>query len=94
MAHKLVFSHNIASFIPFLLVFHFIPVVVSQFPYGYSQLSYRFYDWSCPRLTNMVKYGVWAAYRNDTRIAASLLRLHFHDCFVNVIPLLPSIFRI
>ncbi|KAK8304029.1 hypothetical protein V6Z12_D04G192600, partial [Gossypium hirsutum] len=54
-----------------------------QFPYGYSQLSYRFYDWSCPRLTNMVKYGVWAAYRNDTRIAASLLRLHFHDCFVN-----------
>ncbi|TYH78049.1 hypothetical protein ES332_D04G198700v1 [Gossypium tomentosum] len=83
MAHKLVFSHNIASFIPFLLVFHFIPVVVSQFPYGYSQLSYRFYDWSCPRLTNMVKHGVWAAYRNDTRIAASLLRLHFHDCFVN-----------
>ncbi|KAA3463514.1 peroxidase 10 [Gossypium australe] len=83
MAHKLFFSHNIASFIPFLLVFHFIPVVVSQFPYGYSQLSYRFYDWSCPRLTNMVKYGVWAAYRNDTRIAASLLRLHFHDCFVN-----------
>ncbi|MBA0726887.1 hypothetical protein Golax_002683 [Gossypium laxum] len=53
MAHKLFFSHNIASFIPFLLVFHFIPVVVSQFPYGYSQLSYRFYDWSCPRLTNM-----------------------------------------
>ncbi|PPR98949.1 hypothetical protein GOBAR_AA21725 [Gossypium barbadense] len=83
MAHKLFFSHNIASFIPFLLVFHFIPVVVSQFPYGYSQLSYRFYDWSCPRLTNMVKYGVLAAYRSDTRIAASLLRLHFHDCFVN-----------
>ncbi|KDP38237.1 hypothetical protein JCGZ_04880 [Jatropha curcas] len=31
----------------------------------------------------MVKYGVWAALRNDTRIAASILRLHFHDCFVN-----------
>ncbi|KAI7740954.1 hypothetical protein M8C21_016674 [Ambrosia artemisiifolia] len=31
----------------------------------------------------IVKYGVWAAIKNDTRVAASLLRLHFHDCFVN-----------
>ncbi|KAJ6409651.1 hypothetical protein OIU84_009199 [Salix udensis] len=31
----------------------------------------------------IVQNGVWAAFKTDTRIAASLLRLHFHDCFVN-----------
>jgi len=31
----------------------------------------------------MVRYFVWSALKNDTRIAASLLRLHFHECFVN-----------
>ncbi|GFY89978.1 peroxidase superfamily protein [Actinidia rufa] len=31
----------------------------------------------------IIKFGVWAALKNDTRMAASLLRLHFHDCFVN-----------
>ncbi|KAF3438915.1 hypothetical protein FNV43_RR17190 [Rhamnella rubrinervis] len=48
-----------------------------------SQLDYKFYDASCPNLTKLVRYGVWSAIANDTRIAASLLRLHFHDCFVN-----------
>ncbi|XVF67626.1 hypothetical protein PTKIN_Ptkin10aG0136400 [Pterospermum kingtungense] len=67
---------------PFLLCSYIFPFV-SPFPFAYSQLDYRFYDRSCPRLTNMVRFGVWAAYKNDTRIAASLLRLHFHDCFVN-----------
>ncbi|CAN1278394.1 Peroxidase 10 [Linum perenne] len=32
----------------------------------------------------IVRYGVWSAVNNESRIAASLLRLHFHDCFVNV----------
>lgn len=49
-----------------------------------SNLDYRFYDRSCPRLQMMVKSGVWRAFKDDSRIAASLLRLHFHDCFVNV----------
>ncbi|WCJ33770.1 Peroxidase superfamily protein [Euphorbia peplus] len=31
----------------------------------------------------IVKYGVWSALMNESRMAASLLRLHFHDCFVN-----------
>ncbi|XP_059654934.1 peroxidase 10 [Cornus florida] len=52
-------------------------------PRAYGQLDYNFYDRSCPNLSMIVRYGVWAALRNDTRIAASLLRLQFHDCFVN-----------
>ncbi|PIN14194.1 Peroxidase [Handroanthus impetiginosus] len=56
--------------------------------FGYSDkpdgpLSYNFYDKSCPNVGMIVRWGVWAAFINDTRIAASLLRLHFHDCFVD-----------
>ncbi|XAR57819.1 Peroxidase [Bertholletia excelsa] len=49
----------------------------------YGQLDYKFYDDKCPDLAKIVRYGVWSAIANDTRMAASLLRLHFHDCFVN-----------
>ncbi|CAA3000737.1 peroxidase 10 [Olea europaea subsp. europaea] len=52
-------------------------------PADNGMLSYSFYDNSCPNLNMIVRWGFWAAYINDTRIAASLLRLHFHDCFVN-----------
>ncbi|KAJ6736668.1 PEROXIDASE 72-RELATED [Salix viminalis] len=48
------------------------------------QLNYKFYDYTCPNLTKIVRYGVWSAITNDSRMAASLLRLHFHDCFVNI----------
>ncbi|TYJ04134.1 hypothetical protein E1A91_A12G073500v1 [Gossypium mustelinum] len=49
----------------------------------FCQLDYRFYGSTCPSLTRIVRYGVWSAIANDTRMAASLVRLHFHDCFVN-----------
>lgn len=49
-----------------------------------SQLSPGFYWQSCPNLLRVVRRQVAAAVSNETRIAASLLRLHFHDCFVNV----------
>ncbi|PIN16073.1 Peroxidase [Handroanthus impetiginosus] len=51
--------------------------------FGNSQLDYRFYDSACPNLSKIVRYGVWSAIANETRLAASILRLHFHDCFVN-----------
>ncbi|KAG5548085.1 hypothetical protein RHGRI_013696 [Rhododendron griersonianum] len=53
------------------------------FPYSSGQLNYNFYDWLCPKLPMIVRYGVLAALKDDTRMAASLLRMHFHDCFVN-----------
>ncbi|KVI02666.1 peroxidase 10-like [Cynara cardunculus var. scolymus] len=52
-------------------------------PFVYGQLDYRFYDSKCPNLTKIVRFGIWSAMANDTRIAASLLRLHFHDCISN-----------
>ncbi|CAO2830511.1 unnamed protein product [Amaranthus hypochondriacus] len=42
----------------------------------------QFYDHSCPQLHNIVKSVVAQAVARDRRMAASLLRLHFHDCFV------------
>ncbi|KAK4340253.1 hypothetical protein RND71_041715 [Anisodus tanguticus] len=52
-------------------------------PLTAGQLDYSYYERACPSLPRIVRWNVWAALRNDSRIAASLLRLHFHDCFVN-----------
>ncbi|CAI9777527.1 unnamed protein product [Fraxinus pennsylvanica] len=72
----------------FCLIFYFAPLAKGLPDYVYydkfnGPLRCNFYDKSCPNLLMLVKWGVWAAFKNDTRIAASLLRLHFHDCFVN-----------
>ncbi|KAM3392135.1 hypothetical protein ACQJBY_013331 [Aegilops geniculata] len=47
-----------------------------------AQLSPTFYDTSCPRALAIIKSGIMAAVSSDPRMGASLLRLHFHDCFV------------
>lgn len=49
-----------------------------------SKLCTDFYSCSCPKLEQIVKKGVAQAIKKEARIGASLLRLHFHDCFVNV----------
>ncbi|KAL6896877.1 hypothetical protein ACP4OV_007449 [Aristida adscensionis] len=46
-----------------------------------AQLSSTFYATSCPNALSTIKSAVTAAVRSDPRIGASLLRLHFHDCF-------------
>ncbi|XP_019444704.1 PREDICTED: peroxidase 10 isoform X2 [Lupinus angustifolius] len=63
--------------------FVFLFWLVFLSPLVCSQLYYNFYDTTCPSMTRIVRYNVFSAMANETRIAASLLRLHFHDCFVN-----------
>jgi len=48
-----------------------------------SQLTSDFYKTTCPNLLSIVRREVQKAIKAETRMAASLLRLHFHDCFVN-----------
>jgi peroxidase len=48
-----------------------------------AQLTTDFYDDSCPQIYDIVKAEVRKAVAAETRMAASLVRLHFHDCFVN-----------
>ncbi|XP_066395515.1 peroxidase 42-like [Miscanthus floridulus] len=48
-----------------------------------AQLSSTFYDTSCPNALSTIKSGVDAAVMQEARTGASLLRMHFHDCFVH-----------
>lgn len=50
---------------------------------SYAQLTPTFYDASCPNVTSIVRGVIQDALLSDPRIGASLIRLHFHDCFVN-----------
>ncbi|KNA19773.1 hypothetical protein SOVF_058270 [Spinacia oleracea] len=49
-------------------------------------LSYSFYYSSCPELEIIVRSHLWEVFNNDITQAAGLLRLHFHDCFVQDAP--------
>lgn len=49
-----------------------------------AQLSANFYATSCPRLPSIVLSGMTQAVSKERRMGASILRLFFHDCFVNV----------
>jgi peroxidase len=49
--------------------------------YG-QQLSPTFYQTSCPTLETVVRATMNSAIQAERRMGASLLRLFFHDCFV------------
>ncbi|XP_057825260.1 peroxidase P7 [Cryptomeria japonica] len=50
---------------------------------AHGQLSSTFYEDSCPYIWPIVREAVAQAVEKEKRMGASLLRLHFHDCFVN-----------
>ncbi|KAG5549158.1 hypothetical protein RHGRI_014511 [Rhododendron griersonianum] len=47
-----------------------------------AQLSSTFYDNTCPNALNTIRTSIRQAVSGEGRMAASLIRLHFHDCFV------------
>ncbi|CAB4271050.1 unnamed protein product [Prunus armeniaca] len=48
-----------------------------------DEMSPSFYATSCPKLFPTVKPIVESAIKKEARMGASLLRLFYHDCFVN-----------
>ncbi|KAL5207194.1 hypothetical protein ABZP36_031629 [Zizania latifolia] len=50
---------------------------------GNAQLSPGYYSASCPTVHGVVRQVMSQAVMNDTRAGAAVLRLFFHDCFVN-----------
>lgn len=59
-------------------------IVATAFVGANGKLHSKYYCKKCPQALSIVEAGVAAAIKNETRAGASLLRLHFHDCFVNV----------
>jgi peroxidase len=47
-------------------------------------LSWNFYDSKCPKLESIIRTELKKIFDKDIGQAAGLLRLHFHDCFVQV----------
>ncbi|XP_010527636.1 PREDICTED: peroxidase 44-like [Tarenaya hassleriana] len=52
------------------------------FPAALAQLKFGFYSRSCPHAESIVANVVAKHFRRDRSIAADLVRMHFHDCFV------------
>ncbi|CAN6341948.1 unnamed protein product [Urochloa humidicola] len=73
-----------ASFSSLPLVLLFLVASVHGYPppSSGSALSSTFYDASCPSAHDVVRRVIQDARVSDPRIPASLIRLHFHDCFV------------
>lgn len=45
-------------------------------------LSWTFYNSSCPKLESIIRKHLKKVFEDDIGQSAGLLRLHFHDCFV------------
>ncbi|XP_009610510.1 peroxidase 15-like [Nicotiana tomentosiformis] len=60
-----------------------ILLAIFSFYESNAQLSANFYSTTCPNVSSIVQNVIQQALQSDSRIGASLIRLHFHDCFVN-----------
>ncbi|XP_022724981.1 peroxidase 4-like [Durio zibethinus] len=47
-----------------------------------AQLSSTFYARTCPNALSTIRTSIRSAIARERRMAASLIHLHFHDCFV------------
>ncbi|GAA0148226.1 peroxidase [Lithospermum erythrorhizon] len=66
-----------------VIVFLMLIRMSNSTPSPSSSLSPSYYDRICPAALPTIRRVVRAAVRRERRMGASLLRLHFHDCFVN-----------
>jgi len=87
--------YNILCFFAFLLLFG---AAYANFSPAYASFSSDFYSSKCPKALSTIKTAVNNAVAKEYRMGASLLRLHFHDCFVNAcflssLSLVPMIFQ-
>lgn len=53
-----------------------------------AQLQMNFYAKSCPKAEKIISDHIQKHIHNGPSLAAPLIRMHFHDCFVRVLPLI------
>ncbi|CAN4080132.1 unnamed protein product [Withania somnifera] len=70
------------SFFVLVALLAFAPICFSFKSNSDGDLYPQYYYKSCPKVLEIVKSVVAKAVAREARMAASLLRLHFHDCFV------------
>ncbi|KAF9602439.1 hypothetical protein IFM89_027568 [Coptis chinensis] len=68
--------YNLLSFFPLVLF------ILSGARFSVRGLSMGYYGMRCPFAENIVKNTVNDALQADPTLAAGLLRMHFHDCFI------------
>lgn len=59
-------------------------IILNRLEYSSQVLVPDFYKESCPLLEEVVSNIIKTKVIKQPRVAAQLLRLHFHDCFVQV----------
>ncbi|KAL5567435.1 hypothetical protein UlMin_030599 [Ulmus minor] len=58
-------------------------MIASGYTFGRADgLSMQYYTFSCPLAEFIIKNTVNRALEDDPTLAAALLRMHFHDCFI------------
>ncbi|XP_024963165.1 peroxidase N1-like [Cynara cardunculus var. scolymus] len=72
-----VFPHSKTPILFVVLLATFITMALGQ------GTRVGFYQTTCPRVETIVQAAVQSAVRSDPTIAPGLLRMFFHDCFVN-----------
>jgi peroxidase len=65
-------------------IWHCLLALLLLAPAAQGQLSPSFYARSCPTLGLIVRATTIRALLAERRMGASLIRLFFHDCFVQV----------
>lgn len=71
------------SFLKFIVAIFFF-VSIFEVSNAHYKLSPTFYDCTCPNVRDIVRGVMDKIQRRDVRAGAKIIRLHFHDCFVNV----------
>jgi len=62
-----------------------VVVVLGELPFSSNaQLDPSFYRNTCPNVSSIVREVIRSVSKKDPRMLGSLVRLHFHDCFVQV----------
>lgn len=78
------FEMGIVRLVGVIMVMKFM--IASGWTYGVSNgLNMNYYIMACPFAEMIIKNTVNRALQSDRTLAAALIRMHFHDCFVEVI---------